>query len=105
MEYVHRNYTENITLDDLVEAGYYSRSYILTLFHQNTGMTPISYINNYWIYKATELLRETDRRVIDIAMETGFQNVAYFIRQFRKHVGTTPLRYRRKNWDPDEGST
>ena len=101
LEYVHQHYNEKITLERLAEAGHYSQSYILSLFKQNTGLTPVNYINSYRIYKAVELLRGTESRIIDVAMETGFPNVAYFIRQFRRSMNMTPLEYRKRSRKKD----
>jgi AraC-like DNA-binding protein len=57
--------------------------------------TPIDYLNDYRIMKASYQLQNTDRKIIDIALEVGFNNLSYFINRFKKTMGVTPARYRK----------
>lgn len=95
LEYVHENCCSHITLSDIAAFGGFTPSYMITLFKNNTGKTPIEYINAYRIYRAKELLTQTDKSVLEISEECGFENVGYFIRLFKKSTEKTPLQYRR----------
>ncbi len=90
IEYIHKNYATNISLDNLCKLVNYSKPYIINLFKKNTGNTPIDYINRYRIYKSQEMLISEEKKIIDVAFENGFNNVGYFNRTFKKHIGTTP---------------
>ena len=103
LEYVEEHYTEKILLQDMAEYLHYSPSYILFLFRQNTGQTPIAYVNRYRLFKAAQQLRETEDTVIEVALGTGFNHVGHFIRQFQKQFGLTPLQYRHQKWTSSEG--
>ncbi len=96
LRYVEQHYTEKITLQALATQGCCSISSILHLFRQNTGQTPMEYIANYRVYRASELLQTTDTPVLDIALAVGFNHVGHFINTFRRQTGQTPLQYRRK---------
>lgn len=45
--------------------------------------------------RASELLQDSDLRIIDIACHLGYDNPGNFARAFRRWTGVTPLRYRR----------
>lgn len=94
IEYIHMQYEENITLDDVAEYSNFSKSYLIRLFKKNTGKTFCAYLNGYRIYKAAEMLESTDKNILEISEACGFRNVAYFIKVFKKHTGFTPRKYR-----------
>ena len=95
LEYIHTKYSDIILLDNLCFYSNYSKSYIIRLFKKYTGKTPIDYINTYRLYKAQELLENTDKSILDISYECGFDNVSYFIRLFKKHIGVTPGKFKK----------
>jgi len=72
----------------------YNQQYFVRFFKENTGKTPVSYINSYRVYKACELFRTSDLSVLEVAYECGFENVGYFIRTFKKQMNMTPLKYK-----------
>ncbi len=94
-DYIYKNFSKRITLDDLCEQSHFSRSYVIRLFKESTGKTPMEYINSYRLYTAASRLRETNDGVLDIAIDCGFPSVGYFIRSFKAHFGKTPGLYRR----------
>lgn len=96
LQYVEQHYTEKITLQALATRCCCSISTVSHLFCENTGQTPIEYIRNYRVHRATELLQTTDTSVLDIALAVGFNHVGHFINTFRHQTGQTPLQYRRK---------
>ena len=73
-----------------------SESHFCHLFRQETGTTPIQYLNRTRISRAMELLRNTDKSITEIAMECGFSNLTHFNRMFRKFAAESPRNYRKK---------
>ena len=69
MNFIEENYTEDITMDDVVKVSMLSQSYFSYLFKSITRKTFIEYLNGIRISKAMELLKTTDKRVLDICME------------------------------------
>lgn len=96
LQYIHHNFSEKLLLDDVATYANFSKSYIIRLFKKNTGKTFSSYLNSYRIYKAVEMLRETDKNILEISEACGFNNVAYFIKIFKQNMKITPYKYRTK---------
>ena len=94
IEYIHMNYAELIPLLALSEICFMSPNYFCRYFKQETGKTPVSFINEYRIEKACEMLSESELPVSEIALSVGFDNFSYFIRKFREYKGVTQKKYR-----------
>ena len=96
MQYIHQNYTRNISLDDIAEHAKISKSTVLNLFRGYLHITPINYLINYRLNEAAHLLSKTEKKINTIAYETGFNNIEYFCRLFKKRYQLTPTEYRKK---------
>lgn len=96
MQYIHQNYSHDISLDDIAGQAKISKSTVLNLFHKYLHITPINYLINYRLNEAALLLSKTEKKVNTISIETGFNNVDYFCRLFKKHYNLTPTEYRKK---------
>ena len=64
-------------------------------FKEYTGKSISSYINDYRIYNAKQMLKNTEKSVLSIALECGFNEVSYFVKTFRLHTGLSPLKYKK----------
>jgi two-component system response regulator YesN len=95
-EYIKNNITENFSLESMAEEMYYNPSYLSRIFHNETGITLKSYVDNVKIEKIKELLSNKDIMVKDISEKTGFISATYFSQYFKKHTGLTPNEFRRK---------
>lgn len=93
--YLHAHFSDKLTLEDLSVCCSYSKPYIIRLFKQYAGTSPIDYLNKYRISKAQTMLSADDKNVLEIALACGFENVGYFIRTFKKHTGQTPGKWRK----------
>lgn len=96
IEFIHSNYMNEITLNELASISHLSSSVFCRYFKQLTGFTPFHYLLRYKIVKCCELLSGTDMSITDIAGECGFNNISHFNREFQKHVKMNPSNYRRK---------
>ena len=94
MEYVKVNYRRHITLDELAQHIYLSRSYLSSIFKEETGMTLSSYINAVRIEKSKALLLDNAIRLVDVANLCGFEDQSYYTKVFKRIVGVSPKRYR-----------
>jgi len=97
LNYIHENYEKKIEIKDLALTANMSEGYFYRFFRQMTKRTPVDFINQYRIDKATILLRESDKKIFEIAMDVGFDNFSYFIGIFKKYFKCTPLEYRKSN--------
>lgn len=95
LTYLHENYAERITLDEIAKAVSFSASECCRMFRRVTGETIFDYLRAYRLAQSTRLLRQGEQSVSQIAYECGFGSTSYFIERFRNAFGQTPHRYRK----------
>ena len=95
-EFIKNNYNEQISINDISKAVYFSGRYANSLFKKETGKTIFDYVIEYRMEKAKKLLREQDSKVALVAEAVGYTNNSYFCLSFKKIVGMTPAEYKRK---------
>ena len=84
MQFIHLNYSQNISLDDIAREAMVSKSTALNLFRKYLHITPVNYLINYRLKQASQLLSKTEKKIHLISSETGFHNVEYFCKIFKK---------------------
>lgn len=97
LAYTFKNLNREITIDQISQVAFLSRSQFSYFFKLHTGKTYISFLNALRIENACILLRSKNQTIEQICYEVGFQNVSNFVRHFKKVKGLTPSRYR-KSW-------
>jgi YesN/AraC family two-component response regulator len=70
-----------------------SRNYLSNIFKKETGVSFMTYLTNYRIEKAKELLIQRQYMVYEIAERVGYQDAAYFSRIFKNTTGFSPLEF------------
>jgi len=68
------------------------------LYKKRTGITLKTYINEYRIEKAKELLRTGDKTISEVAESVDFDNFSYFSALFKKITGVSPSVYKDANY-------
>ena len=94
LDYLNKNYAENITLDVLADYAGFSRYTLSRMFSRHTGATFIQYLNARRVDMAAEMLSQSDLPVPQVALRVGFGSIATFNRVFRTQKGCTPSQYR-----------
>ncbi len=94
--YINRNFTEKLTLDDILQVAHMNKTTFIASFKAVYNMTTWDYINIKRIEKALTLLKSTDLTVLDIALQCGFNSTVSFNKIFKKITDTTPKNYRTK---------
>lgn len=94
MEYVRSNYMKKLSLDEIASSVYLSRSYLSSLFKEETGTSLTSYISRVRVEKSKILLADASLGLADIADMCGFEDQSYFTKVFKKYVGVSPNRFR-----------
>lgn len=92
--YIHANYREPITRQEIARAIGYNESYISHVFSQVLHMRLAQYIHTLRIDDAQNLLRHTKLPVTQIASDLGFGSIRSFNRVFMHFTGMTPKEYR-----------
>lgn len=95
IDFIEQNYADpKINIDLLADHVGLSPSHIQSIFKTATGSTISTYLRNFRIRKATELLETTDIPISEIAVSTGFGSFNYFCTVFKRHHSVTPTEYR-----------
>lgn len=93
-EYIHKNYRDDLTLNDVAAHVFLNGNYFSTLFKQKTGTAFRNYLRNFRIEKAKELLTTTNLRIYEIALKVGYNEHSHFVRAFKSVTGMSPGQYR-----------
>ena len=94
IKYINENYTRDMNIDMLASEFHYNPDYLNHVFKENTGTTIYSYLCQFKVDQAKELLSNTSLKLYEIADRLGFSHTAYFGNFFKKYTGLTPKEYR-----------
>lgn len=95
MEFIHKNFDQRITLQDIASAVYISKNAALQIFRETICISPVGYLIQYRLTRAASLLTSEETSVARIAERCGFESSGYFCRKFRAFYGLSPLEYRK----------
>ena len=96
LEYINKNYTREISLEQLVKTSIYSKRVFQYKFKELTGYSMTDYILHKRMALAQDLLAKSPELSIgEVAYQCGFLDQNYFSRKFREVTGNTPRDYRR----------
>ncbi|WP_282147824.1 AraC family transcriptional regulator [Algibacter lectus] len=94
IDFVNNNYQDKIDSSQLGELVFMTPVSFSKFFKKTFKKTFTSYLNEYRVSKACELLKESDSSIEQIAFETGYPNLSFFHRQFKFFTSRTPAQYR-----------
>lgn len=94
MEYLHRHYSEKISVDTLARQANLSRTAFYQHFFELNRCSVIQYLTNYRLQQSLSLLLSTTSSVAEIAQECGFYDSSHYIRTFLREYHMTPQQYR-----------
>ncbi|AXC13886.1 Transcriptional regulator, AraC family [Acidisarcina polymorpha] len=93
---LEKRYSEPVSPNDAARVMHMSPSNFRRTFKQVTGQSFVSYLNNFRVAKAQELLASSDMPISEVGLETGFCDQSYFGMIFRRLTQATPRQYRRQ---------
>lgn len=93
-EYITQHAFGQITLDDVTNSCFVSKSYFCKVFKEETGTTFKIYLNSVRIDNAKELLKNTSLKNYEISQVVGFEDPSYFNEIFKRMTGMTPSEYK-----------
>lgn len=97
--FIESNFASNISLDDAARAVNVSKSYLSMLFKQETGTNFVTYLNEYRIKKAKNLLIKTNLKIYEVAEKVGFFSPYYFSKIFKETTGLNCREYKDKYFE------
>lgn len=93
-EFIMKNYTEEIYLQDIASKLNMSVSSFSRYFRNHTRKTFSDYVTEIRIGHACRLLMEDNLSISEISYQSGFNNTSNFYRHFKKIIGIIPKEYR-----------
>lgn len=92
--FITQHYMEDIAVKDI--AGYfgYSEAYFCKRFKQYFGHSFVSYLTDYRMQKAEELMRTSALSIKEIGKAVGYPDPNYFTKVFRRVRGVSPSGFR-----------
>jgi two-component system response regulator YesN len=95
ISFVEEHYPERISLEDVASTLVLNPTYFSTLFKKETGMNFLTYLTEFRVEKAKDLLCTTNDTMACIAEKVGYADTRYFSQCFEKIVGVKPSLYRK----------
>ena len=94
LEYLRRNYSSKITIDDLCSHFYCSRAALTRSFRTAFGKSVHESLTEIRLGHSQEQLKRPDKSIEEIAVSCGFYDQNYFTKVFKKHYTVTPAQWR-----------
>ncbi len=94
--YIDSHLYEDLSLDVLAARFGYAKMYLIRLFREECGQTPIQYVLHRRMEAACRMLTGTIMPIGEIASLLQYSSAQHFAAAFRKHTGVTPTEYRKK---------
>lgn len=96
IDFMAVNCDKNITLDEISNRFFISKTTLIYNFNKHVGRAPMDYLLTVRLNKAKQLLATTKKSVGEVSERCGFSSANYFGLIFKKKEGVSPMEYRRK---------
>lgn len=97
IQYVRMNFRSNLSLTEIAEKMFLSRSAASRLFKQYTGELFPTYVKKLRLAAAQSELEQSNRSISEIAVNGGFSTPSAFNSAFKEQYGITPKEYREQH--------
>lgn len=89
VEYIEKQYSNHISLEDIAKSGYITRNKACLIFKEYFVTTPNDYLLSVRLQHAKNMLAEGGK-ISDIAYACGFSSSSYFTICFKKYYHVSP---------------
>ena len=96
IQYIRENLDKPLTIEELSRKAYMSDSNFHRVFKNETGVSPVDFINNERIKLATSLLQDPNMKIKEVYMACGFDSRSYFNRVFKRKKRLSPKAFQVK---------
>lgn len=94
LEYINRQYAQQLKVKDLADACGMSETHFRRIFEEYVNMSPMDYLNLVRIQRACELMKKNNDSMDVIAAKCGFTTTSTFNRNFKKYLETSPYQWK-----------
>ena len=94
VRYINNHFSEKVRIQDLAKKIGISRSYLVKLMKQETGMSPQEYLIETRMRRAADLLSRSNDSIRTIAAECGYEDALAFSKVFKSRYGCNPSDFR-----------
>ncbi len=95
LEFIHKHYGEDISLQDIADAAQLSKSECCRCFQRTLKSSPFAYLIQVRISIASRLILNTAASIGEIAEQVGFNGLSYFHKTFKSIMHMTPMEFRK----------
>ena len=92
--YIHENYHSVVDFGEMAKNMGFSQPYLTKIFSKYAGTTPSTYLKEYRINVAKQLLTDRSNTLSAISEQTGFADQFHFSKSFKAVTGMSPSEYR-----------
>jgi AraC-like DNA-binding protein len=93
---MHSGIDRNWSVASLAREARMSRSAFALKFKNVLGQTPLEYLRQWRMYRASAMIRSNNTSFGEVASAVGYGSESSFSRVFRREMGVAPREYRRK---------
>lgn len=94
IDFICENYNRQINITDIASHIGISRSHLYKIFTKQLSISPKSYLDNFRIMQAKELLEKTNYSINEIASMVGYSDQLHFSKVFKKNTGKAPRQFK-----------
>jgi two-component system, response regulator YesN len=94
IEYLKKNYRNDISLHKLSGLFYVSPSYLSRRFKERTGLSFVDFLEEIRLEKAEEYLTASSIKITEISEQVGYLDPNYFSKVFKNKYNLSPSDYR-----------
>ena len=98
LRYIAGHYNDpDISVSSVAQDLGISEGHLSHVFKKETSRTLGSYLTDYRIHMAMELLRDCRNKVYEVAEAVGYRDITYFSSTFKRVVGLSPSEYQKQS--------
>ena len=95
LQYIDKNYSEDLSMEDLTEKFHVSRTYVSRLLKRYAGQSFLEYLTDVRFRHVEQFIQENKYKQYEIAEMVGYKDFGYYIKVFKKRYGITPNEYKK----------
>jgi AraC-like DNA-binding protein len=97
IEAMHADVKQSWSVASLAREARMSRSAFALKFKKLLGQTPLEYLTQWRMYRASAMIRSNHTSFSEVASAVGYGSESSFSRVFKREMGVAPREYRRKS--------